>query len=631
MVVLARAQLKRTTARTKARQIAAGQVPLVDAEPPTQACSHRKTILGLALISFAVLLTYGNTLKNGFIQDDKAEILQNPLVRDFSHIPDIFSSAAWTFGSVGPYQLGSSYYRPIQYLSYAALYRLFGAEPWGYHLYKLLSHLAVCCLFFWIVWRSWQDYFVALISSLLFAVHTANTEAVSWISGITDTTCTLLFLVSWLVYLKDRAKPSALKLLLLSAMFLLGLLSKETMAALPAVILVYDWLETGRLPKVKANLRVLGSLLAVFVFYLSLRIHAIGGFTNPRQLRFDFLNPFQIIISQIALLAQYIGLFFFPVKLNAYHVFDPVTSPWSYRFATAVFVLSASLLAGIVVVKQLRPERRRLFLLGLFWFAATILPVIVFFQRLGENVFTERYIYLPSLGLCLSVCLTLDLLGGRRSWKIAKTIFGLLIVTLSWHSIQRNRVWRDDLVFYETTTRASPTAWGLLNNLGAAYNRQGRHHDALRTLEASVAGGPSPTALKNLGYTYAMVGRTKDSERAFRQAIALDHQDSGAYAGLGDVLFKEQRYSEAIGNYEKALALYPNSTVALFAYAEACLADHRYDDSIQALNRILELSPGDSQRAYRQMARVYLAKNLPELAAEAERKASSAVEVQLFR
>ena len=144
-------------------------------------------------------------------------------------------------------------------------------------------------------------------------------------------------------------------------------------------------------------------------------------------------------------------------------------------------------------------------------------------------------------------------------------------------------------------------------------------------LSASVAGGPSPTALKNLGYTYALVGRTKDSERAFRQAIALDHQDSGAYAGLGDVLFKEQRYSEAIGNYEKALALYPNSAVALFAYAEVCFADHRYDDSIQALKRILELSPGESQRAYRQMARVYLAKNLPELAAEAERNASSAV------
>jgi tetratricopeptide (TPR) repeat protein len=256
--------------------------------------------------------------------------------------------------------------------------------------------------------------------------------------------------------------------------------------------------------------------------------------------------------------------------------------------------------------------------------------VVVFFQRLGENVFTERYIYLPSIGLCLSVCLTLDLFKGRFL-RTSQIILAMLLATLSWRSIQRNRVWRDDLIFYETTTKASPKAWGLLNNLGAAYNRLGRHQDALRTLEASVAGGPSPTALKNLGFTYAMVGRPSDSEHAFQRAIELDPQDSGAYAGLGDVLFKEGRYSEAISSYERALALYPQSTIALFAYAEACLADHRYDDSLRALKRILDLSPEESVRAYRQMSKVYLGKNLPELAAEAERKASSGVGVQLFR
>ena len=34
--------------------------------------------------------------------------------------------------------------------------------------------------------------------------------------------------------------------------------------------------------------------------------------------------------------------------------------------------------------------------------------------------------------------------------------------------------------------------------------------------------------------------------------------------------------------------------MALFAYAEACLADHRYDESIKALKKILEFSPGET-------------------------------------
>ena len=63
----------------------------------------------LALISFAVLLTYGNTLRNGFIQDDKAEILQNPLVRDFSHIPEHFlEQRLGLLGALGPISLGQA-------------------------------------------------------------------------------------------------------------------------------------------------------------------------------------------------------------------------------------------------------------------------------------------------------------------------------------------------------------------------------------------------------------------------------------------------------------------------------------------------------------------------------------------
>jgi protein O-mannosyl-transferase len=373
-----------------------------------------RTVIGLGLIAFAVLVTYGNTLRSEFIHDDTAEILQNPFVRDLSHIREIFTSAAWTFGGAGPYQLSSNYYRPIQYLSYAVLYRFFGPKPWGYHLYKLLSHLAVCCLVFWILWRWWQDYRIALFSSLLFAVHPANTEAVSWVSGITDTTCALFFLLSLLVYLQDRSQPSNLRLLLLSFLFLGGMLSKETMVTFLGVILVYEWLETGRFPRLKEKMRVVLPLTAVFAVYLALRINAIGAFTNPRQVqfRFDFLNWFQILLNQLILLSKYVVLFFVPVRLNAHHLYDPVTSPFSYPFGLAFLILTASFLGIRLLLKSLKPGSRGLLLVGSVWFPMVLLPVIIFFKQLGENVFTERYIYLPSIGLCISVCLALTLANG---------------------------------------------------------------------------------------------------------------------------------------------------------------------------------------------------------------------------
>lgn len=601
-------------------------------DSPTQRFTTLRVGSALVLIALAVFVTYGNTLKSDFIHDDRAEILLNPYVRDFSNISKIFTTAAWTFGSEGPYKFSSNYYRPVQYLSYAVLYRLFGSEPWGYHLYKLLSHLLVCWLVFWISWRWLHGYTAALFGALLFAVHTGNTEAVTWISGITDTTCAVFFLLCLVVYLKDRDHPSHSKLLLLSSLFLMGMLAKETMAMFLAVIFVYDWLETGRFPRIKQSARVMIPLLAMFGLYLILRINAIGAFTNPKQVqfRFDYLNGFQILLNQIILLSKYVALFFFPVGLNAYHLFDPVDSPFSVQFGLAISIMAIGLFMLARQFRRMPPEWRNRLIFGLAWFLLTLLPVILFFKRLGENVFAERYIYLPSLGLCLALCSTLPAVNSWR-FKAAGIVFAGLIAVLSWMSVERNRVWQDELVFYETTARQSPKAASILNNLGATYNRRQRPLDALRAFEASVSVHPSPHALKNLGYTLAAVGRPGDSEVAYQRAIALDPSDAGAYAGLGDVQLQQGRYLEAISNYRRALEIYPASVIALFNYAEACILAQSYDEAIVALQRILTLSRAERPRAYRLLARVYRAKNLPELAAEAEQRGRQPVGVQLFR
>ena len=128
------------------------------------------------LIGLAVFVAYANTLDNDFVHDDRIEILQNPYIQDFSHLSKILTSPAWAFRSEANEQMGSNYYRPVQYLTYSILYHLFGPSPWGYHAYKLLLHLFVCLLFYWITSQHWQDGQLALFCSLLFAVHPINTD-----------------------------------------------------------------------------------------------------------------------------------------------------------------------------------------------------------------------------------------------------------------------------------------------------------------------------------------------------------------------------------------------------------------------------------------------------------------------
>ena len=137
------------------------------------------------------------------MHDDKQEILQNPLVRDLSKVSRILASPAWAFRTSEDKTISSNYYRPLQYLTYAILYTFLGPSPVGYHLFKLGMHVAVCLVGFWCLLKLCCNEGIPFVASLLFAVHPVNMEAVSWISGITDVSCALFFILALGLYLRS--------------------------------------------------------------------------------------------------------------------------------------------------------------------------------------------------------------------------------------------------------------------------------------------------------------------------------------------------------------------------------------------------------------------------------------------
>jgi len=100
--------------------------PPVAAQGPVAWVSRRRNLAALIAVALAVVLCYVNTLDNDFIHDDKVEILENRNIKDLSHISEIFSAPAWAFDNSRGAKSSSNYYRPVQYLSYALLYRVFG-------------------------------------------------------------------------------------------------------------------------------------------------------------------------------------------------------------------------------------------------------------------------------------------------------------------------------------------------------------------------------------------------------------------------------------------------------------------------------------------------------------------------
>ncbi len=580
----------------------------------------RAVVWHILLIIGVVLITYANTLKNGFVHDDTAEILQNPYVHDFSHISKILTSPAWAFGSEAHIQAGSNYYRPVQYLVYAVLYPFFGQSAVGYHAFKLALHLSVCLVFYWILRRYWLPDWPALMATVLFVVHPANTEAVTWISGMTDVSCALLLLVSLLFYLKFQVSSRLPWLVLAQVGFFVGLFAKETMATFVLILIAYEWLILRKSPWRLSNLRVYLPLGVAFIVYLVMRVHAIGGFTSQSQLRYDFLGFFEGLLNQVALLSEYFTTFFWPVSLNAYRLFDPVLGVSDPRFLRAILTLLVLGGTALLLSKRSNSLSRHLLLFGLLWFVLTLLPVLIFFKRIGENVFAERYLYLPGVGLCLALSIAL----ARMKDKAPRpTTLGCMVLVglLSWMTIERNRVWRNELVFYETTIKASPKAALILNNLGTVYASKLRYQDALKAFQLSVAARPNWSAYKNLGPVLGALGRTDEAIAAYQQAIALYSSDAEIYSGLGDLYFGVNRYPEAISVYQQALKLQRNYPRVWFNMADACMIVGRYDEALGAYQEVLQLSPKEAARAYLGMANAYRALKLFDQAADANRKA----------
>ena len=73
----------------------------------------------IAVLILLAALCYGNSLFNAFVYDDEQQILQNPYVKSWHYLPQIFTTTVWSFvGAAGT----TNYYRPLMTFTYLVLW-----------------------------------------------------------------------------------------------------------------------------------------------------------------------------------------------------------------------------------------------------------------------------------------------------------------------------------------------------------------------------------------------------------------------------------------------------------------------------------------------------------------------------
>lgn len=449
---------------------------------------------------------YINSLFNGFVGDDKEQLLQNPAVSGHQ-FGAFFTSGVWAFrGMLG------NYYRPLQFTIYALLHSMFGFQAFGFHLAMMLLHVLNTALVYLLALRIVSRTRVALVAAALFAVHPIHTETVDWIASLPDLMMTAFVVLAVWRFARDDAAPDARQIPLHCAVYLAALLSKETGVVLLPLYVGFEMIHLRRpLRELWKNAALYGSLLATCGVYLAMRWAALGGLA-PGQQTFHRLRAAEFFLSGIVIAGHYAGSLILPLNLNYFHVFhatSTITLP-------VLLALPAIVTLGVVAFRSQTSSAVRY---GLFWIAVTLAPALNL-TGVGQNVFAERYLYLPSVGLVWMAGLAFDWMAARRP-RAAWTAAMAILCAAAWQTVSRNADWRDDFTLLRKTVMQSPDAGIMHNNLAGAYVERNDLEHALEQERLAVEFEPRSAPFhKNLGLLL-MVRDPRSAIAEFEEAQRL--------------------------------------------------------------------------------------------------------------
>ena len=160
--------------------------------------------------------------------------------------------------------------------------------------------------------------------------------------------------------------------------------------------------------------------------------------------------------------------------------------------------------------------------------------------------------------------------------------------------------------FQRFTELQPDSAWGF-QTLGTAYHASGDRARALDNYRKAIAIAPTATAHANIGTLLYEDGRFEEAVGAYDRALALRPRNPMTHRNRGDALLRLKRTPQAAASYaqcveltQQALAVNPTSagSLSLQAYCQARRGDPKAAVALMA--RAAALAPADNQVLFEQ-------------------------------
>ena len=418
----------------------------------------RTVIVGIYLLLTALsLAVFSRTLHYNFVNfDDDVYVYNAPAIQAGPTLEGV--AAAFTSPHAGNWH-------PLTTLSHMLDCGLYGLNAGGHHATNVVLHTIAALLLFHVLRHMTGAFWKSAIVAALFAVHPLHVESVAWVSERKDVLSAVFFFLMLDAYGRYARATSITRYLVVTALFVAGLMSKPMLVTAPIVFLVLDYWPLRRFEQIasamgKAKIlrpddqrRIIQRLFVEKIPWLILSAGA-GIVTFALQKRaagaippLPFLWRGQNAVTSYVI---YVWKTLWPTRLAVFYPHPNDT------LATWQVVLAIAFLIAVTCAAIVWRDKRPYLFTGWFWYLVMLVPVIGLVQ-VGEQGHADRYTYLPSIGLFLmAVWAAGDVaaMGQVRLWRGIATAGTIVIVAaLGCRAFAQTSYWRNSETLWDACSR----------------------------------------------------------------------------------------------------------------------------------------------------------------------------------
>ena len=567
---------------------------------PASSKSHYKAIFFILLIT---LVAYLPAVKAEFVNWDDPDYTNKQTLAGFlSDYSLLFTKSI------------QGNFHPLTMFSLTLNYSLSGMDPWSYHLFNLLFHLANCLLVYRLaLLLSNKNSIIAFTSAILFAIHPMHVESVAWVSERKDVLYGLFFILGLISYTKYVTTGSRKQYWYTALFLVLSLLSKPAAVIFPVALFCIDLLK-----KRKLSLRLFIEKIPFFLLVIPIGILTVlsqqkagatgtGAFSMGERILFVCYNFMMYIVKSIV-----------PLNLSAFHPFPPTNKslPVEY-YLSPLFVITMAILFFYSL------KRNRIVAFGLLFFLVNSLLIMQFFL-VGSAIYADRYTYIPYIGLFFIAGWLIDRYANTKLSRAYAIIIPVTLV-LSILTFRQAGIWQTSAKLWDNAIKVQPSSKAYDNravlfrdeknyqkaieyytkaihinvidhegytNRGNVYFDLKQYDSAFQDFQKALSIKPDYyTAMDNLGALYGLRGQFDSAIIYLTRALSIKPDYAPAYRNRGLAYAQSGRNEEAIKDFEESLKTQPDDPDIINFIGACYLALKKYDQALSNINKAIELKP----------------------------------------